>query len=60
MIEDYLAQTMEMPIIFPITCFIMGCLFYFVLDGVSGIMHCLITKVIQKIKNKKENIDKNV
>ena len=59
-LETYLMQTMEMPIGFIWGSFVCGCLFYFILDGISGIMSCLFAKIIQKIKDKKEKVKKDV
>lgn len=59
-LEAFLQQTMEVPVAFIWGSFVCGCIFYFILDGISGIMGCLFAKIIQKIKDKKEKVKKDV
>lgn len=53
-VEESMNQLVTVPIALLWGSFVCGCIFYFILDGVSGIVHCIIEKTIQKIKSKKE------
>ena len=59
-VEESLNQIVQVPLATIYGSFIFGCFFYFILDGVSGIISCIVAKIIQKIKDKKENTNQNV
>lgn len=54
-VEEAMAKMVEVPIALLYGSWICGGLFFLLLDGLSGIIHLIIEKAIDKIREKKKN-----
>lgn len=54
-VEEAMAKMVEVPIALLYGSWICGGLFFLFLDGLSGIIHLIVEKTIDKIREKRKN-----